>query len=307
MFVDLKYKTSKENAPWLQRLTESAERWIQTFLDAEKEEVGGGDIRSRCEGKDTRVRWKHIQVVSTTTEARAIHQRGSVEKNKWSERGRGGWVIYLRARGAAAGGNVSAVRASAALWRGERDGWRKAWGRPGKMLEQRCFRGEAGWGCMTLDVMARVWCVWQTTVEPWKPVLPLSFFKHSLKGKDGRCSISVCVCVWSEGMQWINHELTFCPLSTQSHKITLNPRDYILFPLIMTIVRHEAQTCSSAFSFATDWVWKVFFFRKSFKRASQMLRRRPEHSHFKSRWGLFLSFPSYLLKKNPKFASEALQ
>ena len=74
-------------------------------------ELSEKDTWSRSEGEDARVRWK--------TYPGRLHNNGrhawsiSVEvsrKINGSEQGRGGWVIYLRARGAAAGGNVSNVK-----------------------------------------------------------------------------------------------------------------------------------------------------------------------------------------------------
>jgi len=68
------------------------------------------------EGEDTRVRQKRIQVVSTTTEARAIHQRGRVaEKNKWSERA---WEGELQVGISAMKGCAEKLKMRLGFWRG---------------------------------------------------------------------------------------------------------------------------------------------------------------------------------------------
>lgn len=61
---------------------------------------------------------KYIQVISTTTEAQAIHQEESVEKNKCSERAREDESSIW---GGAACGNISAVKALTKLCYGETD------------------------------------------------------------------------------------------------------------------------------------------------------------------------------------------
>lgn len=71
------------------------------------------DTWSRCEGEDSRVGWKRYpgRLHNNGRHVRSISVEVS-RKINGSEQGRGGWVIYLRARGAAAGGSVSNVKAS---------------------------------------------------------------------------------------------------------------------------------------------------------------------------------------------------
>lgn len=147
------------------------------------------DTWSQCEDEDARLRCEHIQVISTTTEAHTIHQRGSVN---------GKQMVHTRQRTVShlfwgrESGNVSAVTLRS-IWEVQHGAL--FWEGDGIKSKVQLLRVE----CPVLLCLTqvRVWCVGskkmavELSLQSKRLEENLSFHlvysAHSLVSKDGRC------------------------------------------------------------------------------------------------------------------------